>query len=63
MYGFAIACGNCFRNSTIRKEWEESRFEQICGELRELIADVDRHNEREIELLQESTLVDEGGEG
>jgi hypothetical protein len=45
------------------KQWEESRFEQICGELRELIADVDRHNEREIELLQESTLVDEGGEG
>jgi hypothetical protein len=45
------------------KEWEESRFEQLCGELRELIADLDRHNEREIELLQESMLVDEGGEG
>jgi hemerythrin-like domain-containing protein len=44
-------------------EWEESRFEQICDELRELISAVDRHNEREIELLQESTLVDEGGEG
>ena len=45
------------------KEWEDARFEQICGELRELIAAVDRHNEREIELLQESALVDEGGEG
>jgi hemerythrin-like domain-containing protein len=45
------------------KEWEEGRFEQICDELRELIAAVDRHNEREIELLQESALVDEGGEG
>lgn len=45
------------------KEWEDERFEQICSELRDLIAAVDRHNEREIELLQESTLVDEGGEG
>ncbi len=44
-------------------EWEENRFEEICEELRELIAAVDRHNEREIELLQESALVDEGGEG
>ena len=45
------------------KEWEDARFDQICSELRELIAAVDRHNEREIELLQESALVDEGGEG
>jgi Hemerythrin HHE cation binding domain len=45
------------------KEWEEARFEEICAELRELIAAVDCHNEREIELLQESALVDEGGEG
>jgi hemerythrin-like domain-containing protein len=44
-------------------EWEEKRFEQICDELRDLISAVDRHNEREIELLQESTLVDDGGEG
>ena len=44
-------------------EWEEPRFEQICNELRSLIADLDRHNEREIELLQESACVDEGGEG
>jgi hemerythrin-like domain-containing protein len=45
------------------KEWDEERFEQVCNELRELIADVDRHNQREIELLQESALVDEGGQG
>ncbi|HEX3601068.1 MAG TPA: hemerythrin domain-containing protein [Lacipirellulaceae bacterium] len=45
------------------KEWEAARFEQVCAELRSLITDVDRHNEREIELLQESALVDEGGEG
>ena len=44
------------------KEWEEPRFERICEDLRTLIADLDRHNEREIELLQD-TLVDEGGEG
>ena len=44
------------------KEWEEPRFERICEELRTLIADVDRHNAREIELLQD-TLVEEGGEG
>ncbi len=45
------------------KEWEEPRFERVCHELRELIADLDRHNERENELLQESMLMDEGGEG
>jgi Hemerythrin HHE cation binding domain len=45
------------------KEWEEPRFERICNDLRALIADLDRHNEQEIELLQESTCVDEGGEG
>jgi hypothetical protein len=45
------------------KEWEEPRFERICDELRTLIADLERHNKREIELLQESALVDEGGEG
>jgi hypothetical protein len=45
------------------KEWEEPRFERICDDLRTLVADIDGHNEREIELLQESALVDEGGEG
>ena len=45
------------------KEWEEPRFEQVCDDLRSLIADIDRHNEQEVELLQESMLVDDGGEG
>ena len=45
------------------KEWEEPRFNQVCDELRSLIADIDRHNEQEVELLQESMLVDDGGEG
>jgi hemerythrin-like domain-containing protein len=45
------------------KEWEEPRFEQVCDDLRSLIAAIDRHNEQEVELLQESMLVDDGGEG
>ena len=45
------------------KEWDEPRFEQVCDNLRTLIADIDRHNEQEVELLQESMLVDDGGEG
>jgi hemerythrin-like domain-containing protein len=45
------------------KEWEEPRFEQVCNDLRALIADIDRHNEQEVELLQDSFSVDDGGEG
>jgi hemerythrin-like domain-containing protein len=45
------------------KEWDEPRFDQVCGDLRALISDIDRHNENECELLQESVLVDDGGEG
>jgi hemerythrin-like domain-containing protein len=45
------------------KEWDEPRFEQVCEDLRSLIAAIDRHNAQEVELLQESMLVDDGGEG
>jgi hemerythrin-like domain-containing protein len=45
------------------KEWDEPRFEQVCDDLRSLIAAIDHHNEQEVELLQESMLVDDGGEG
>jgi hypothetical protein len=45
------------------KEWEEPRFEQVCEDLRALIADVDRHNQQEVELLQDSILFVDGGEG
>ncbi len=45
------------------KEWEEPRFDQVCDDLRSLLADVDRHDKREVELLQESLLMDDGGEG
>jgi hypothetical protein len=44
-------------------EWEEPRFDEVCGDLRALLDDVDQHDEREIELLQESLLFDDGGEG
>jgi len=44
-------------------EWEEERFGGVCGEIRRLLNDVDRHDAEEIELLQESLLMDEGGEG
>src|SRR5205085_10917150 len=45
------------------KEWEESRFEEVCNNVRDLIDDIDRHNRQEVELLQESTLVVDRGEG
>jgi hemerythrin-like domain-containing protein len=45
------------------KEWEEPRFNQVCEELRRLLDDVDRHDLGEVELLQESLLMDDGGEG
>jgi hemerythrin-like domain-containing protein len=44
-------------------EWQEERFGQLCNEVRDLLDDVDRHDAREIDLLQESMLTDEGGEG
>jgi hypothetical protein len=44
-------------------EWEEPRFDQVCSDLRALLDDVDRHDAAEIELLQESLMCDDGGEG
>jgi hypothetical protein len=44
-------------------EWEEPRFNDVCSDLHALIDDVDQHDAREIELLQESLLYDDGGEG
>lgn len=42
---------------------EREAFESLCREIRELLDQVDRHDASEIELLQESFLTDEGGEG
>jgi hypothetical protein len=44
-------------------EWEDDRFREICNDLRQLLNDVDLHDSAEIELLQETLLMDEGGEG
>lgn len=44
-------------------DWEEERFRDLCDEIRALLDDVDRHDALEIDLLQESLLLDEGGEG
>ncbi|MEX0642400.1 MAG: hypothetical protein WD468_06850 [Pirellulales bacterium] len=44
-------------------EWERPRFVEVCGELNALLDEIDRHDKREIELLQESAVIDDGGEG
>jgi Hemerythrin HHE cation binding domain len=44
-------------------DWEVGQFGEVCDEIRELLQDVDAHDAQEIDLLQESLLIDEGGEG
>ena len=44
-------------------EWDQPQFAQMCDDLAALLDEVDRHDIREIELLQESAAVDDGGEG
>jgi hemerythrin-like domain-containing protein len=45
------------------REWEQPRFVEVCDELSALLDEVDQHDQREIDLLQESAAVDDGGEG
>ncbi|MEX0938823.1 MAG: hypothetical protein WDZ59_13260 [Pirellulales bacterium] len=42
---------------------EETQFVELCQELESLLQEVDVHDAKEIELMQEALLVDEGGEG
>jgi hypothetical protein len=44
-------------------EWQEGRFVGLCDEIRQLLDDIDVHDAGEIDLLQESMLMDDGGEG
>lgn len=44
-------------------DYQADELEKICEEISELLEHVDRHDSEEIDLLQESTLLDEGGEG
>lgn len=44
-------------------DWAEQQFLDVCQDIRNLLDDVDRHDAQEIDLLQESLLYDEGGEG
>ncbi len=41
----------------------EEQFEYVCSQIAELLDQVDSHDEAEIELLQDTLLHDEGGEG
>ena len=50
-------------NLTDINEWEEERFHEACDEIRALLDGVDEHDAREVELIQETLLLDEGGEG
>lgn len=44
-------------------DWSESDFDGVCDSIRSLLEEVDQHDRQEINLLQESLLWDEGGEG
>lgn len=45
-------------------EWEQPRFVEVCTALSALLDEVDRHDKREIQVLQESLVLDDvGGEG
>lgn len=41
----------------------EQEFEFVCSQISELLDSVDQHDVAEIELLQDTLLHDEGGEG
>ena len=44
-------------------EFQSEEFEHVCREITNLLDRVDRHDEEEIDLIQETMLMDEGGEG
>lgn len=44
-------------------EWNAIELEDVCGEIKEFLREVDDHDLAEIRLLQEALTLDEGGEG
>jgi hemerythrin-like domain-containing protein len=44
-------------------DWESERFQEVCEQIRQLLDDIDRHDVAEVELLQQSLLDEEGGQG
>ena len=44
-------------------DWQEEEFEHACRDIKSLLNHVDKHDQAEITLLQETLLFDEGGEG
>ena len=44
-------------------EYQEDEFTAICCRITDMLDEVDRHDADEIDILQESLLFDEGGEG
>lgn len=44
-------------------DWDEGDYCDVCDEIRDFLAEVDRHNQAEVDLLQDTLVFDEGGEG
>ena len=44
-------------------DYENENFHDSCRQIYDLMDSVDRHDEVEVELIQETFLCDEGGEG
>jgi hypothetical protein len=44
-------------------EWQSVEFSEVCAEVFLLLDEVDLHDLQEISLLQDSLLLDDGGEG
>jgi hypothetical protein len=44
-------------------EWDQPRFCDLCDELSALLDEIDHHDAQEVALLQESFVIDDGGEG
>lgn len=44
-------------------DWQEDEFHEVCGEIAQLLDDIDHHDQEEVRLLQETMMMDDGGEG